>query len=353
MTISNQTITAILEKACAAPSGDNCQPWRYGFQDDVISVYNIPGRDVSQFNAKQRASYIALGAFIENAVAAAAAHQLSGQVSYFPRDSDPDLVALIKLVPDAAAVEPLAQEIQERCTNRRRYQGGSLSPAQQQALVESVAPFAQAKVRLFSGSDQKRIAQVIGLNDRLVFENRDLHAFLFDHIRWNAAEAKESGDGLDIGTLELAAIDDLAFRVFKHYDVVQVLNLVGVSHIIAANARKLARSAAAIGVISLRGNGAQDYLVCGRALERVWLEATRQKLAFQVMTGITCLMGRVMDNDPGSLNASHAALVREGHQTLSSLLGNSEETPMIIFRVGFAPLPSVRSLRLPVKITTP
>jgi hypothetical protein len=351
MTISNQTITAILEKACAAPSGDNCQPWRYGFQDDVISVHNIPGRDVSQFNAKQRASYIALGAFIENAVVAAAAHQLTGQVTYFPSDPDPNLVALIKLVPNADVREPLAQEIDDRCTNRRRYRGGSLSAAQQQALIGSVSSFPQARVRIFSGSDQKRIAQVIGLNDRLVFENRDLHAFLFDHIRWNATEAKETGDGLDIGTLELAALDDIAFRIFKSYALVQLFNLVGGSRIIAANARKLAMSAAAIGVITMQNAEPQDYLVCGRALERVWLEATRQKLAFQLMTGITCLMGRVMDDDPGSLNAAHAAMVREGRLTLSSVIGNDKETPVIIFRVGHADPPSVRSLRLPVALS--
>jgi len=351
MTITDQIVSDILQAAVAAPSGDNCQPWRYSVQDDVIRLYNIPGRDVSQFNAKQRASYIALGAFIENAVTAASAHRLTGQVTYFPTKADPDLVATIRLTPSSGVDEPLARAIGERCTNRRRYQGGILSPEQQQALVASVSPFPQARVRLFSGEDQKRIAQVIGLNDRLVFENRDLHAFLFDHIRWNAAEAEQTRDGLDIRTLELAAPDALAFRLFKSYDLVQLFNLVGGSRIIAANARKLALSAAAIGVISLEGTGPEQYLACGRAMERVWLEATRQKLAFQLMTGITCLMGRVMDGDPGSLNPAHAALVREAYLKLSTLLESDRETPMIIFRTGHAGEPSVRSLRLPVQIS--
>ena len=49
-----------------APSGDNLQPWSFAIDGDSILVCHDSQRDRSLFNVRQLASYIALGAVVEN-----------------------------------------------------------------------------------------------------------------------------------------------------------------------------------------------------------------------------------------------------------------------------------------------
>lgn len=348
--LMDERIHKILEAGILAPSGDNCQPWRFEVEGDLVRLYNMPDRDVSQYNFRQRASLIAHGALIENMSLAASLNDMKAEVVFFPNKEEADLIADIRLVSADAAPDPLAQAIAARCTNRRRYRGGELDDVQQAGLISATTLFPEISIRLFSGTEQEGVARVIGVNDRLVFENRDLHAFLFDHIRWSDAEAEATKDGMDVRTLELAPLDALAIKLFKNFDLVRVLNHFGASRIIGANAMKLARSAAIIGVISMAGKESSDYVTCGRAMERVWLEATRRGLSFQLMTGITCLMGRVAAGDPGALSPEHIRTVTECRNELKSLLGNDEEEPIIVFRAGIAEGPTARSLRLPMQL---
>lgn len=350
MAIHEQTIRSIIEAGAAAPSGDNCQPWRIRVKGDTVSLYNLPDRDVSLFNFGQRASLVAHGAFIENVCIAATAEGLTATVVLFPDSRERELVAEIRLLPGDGKVDPLVKAIFERCTNRRRYRGGVLDSRQMDLLKSAAAGFPQAQVRLFTGSDQRRLSGVLSLNDRLIFENRELHAFLFDHIRWDVAEAEKSKDGMDVRTLELDAPTATAFRFFRNFKRVETLNMLGVSRMIGMNAKKMAMSAAAIGIITMREESPADFVASGRVLERVWLEASRQGLSFQMMTGITFLMGRVASGDPGTLSPRQEELVRKARSELAAVLGNDQDIPMIMFRVGSAAPPTARSLRMPVEV---
>jgi hypothetical protein len=61
-------IKEILELAVNAPSGHNSQPWRFVIQDNTIQIFNIPDKDKTLFNWKQKGSLTAHGTLIENIV---------------------------------------------------------------------------------------------------------------------------------------------------------------------------------------------------------------------------------------------------------------------------------------------
>jgi nitroreductase len=340
----------ILDSAILAPSGDNSQPWRFAIHDNRIDVFNLPARDTSLFNYRQRASLVAHGALVENMLIASSALGYETKLAIFPDRANPNLVATIELEESAAGDEPLYPFITQRTTNRKLYKPLPLTDAQRQSLVNSSKAVGAGEVRLVESEGEKRtVAKVIGLNDRLVFENRYLHAFLFDHIRWSDAEARQTKDGLDIKTLELAPPDALAFRLFKNYSLLQALNLFGVSKLVGKNAEKLAMSASAICAITMSGSKADDYLAAGRVLQRVWLEATRLGLSFQIMTGITFLMQRVADGEIGLLSPEQVTLIGEARRRLTGAFNLTNETVMLMFRVGRNSSPSARSLRLPLE----
>lgn len=57
--ISRESIQKILEIAVNAPSGENCQPWRFRVEGEKIWVYNNPESDQSLYNYAQCGSLVA------------------------------------------------------------------------------------------------------------------------------------------------------------------------------------------------------------------------------------------------------------------------------------------------------
>lgn len=339
----------LLESAILAPSGDNCQPWQFAIHDNHIDIFNLPERDTSLFNYRQRASLVAHGALIENMLIASSALGYKAKLTILPDRVNPDLIATIELEESEAGNEPLYLFISRRSSNRKPYKPLPLTGEQRQCLINSSTAVESGMVRLLEGEGERRaVAKVIGVNDRLVFENRHLHSFLFDHIRWSDEEARQTRDGLDIKTVELAPLDALAFRLFKNFSLLQRLNIMGISRIVAKNAEKLAMSASEIGMVTISGSGDEDYILAGRALQRVWLEATRLGLSFQLMTGIAFLIQRVREEATEGLSPGNVELLRGAYEKIKEAMGFGNEIPALIFRIGFSAPPSALSLRLPL-----
>ena len=71
-----------------APSGENCQPWRFIVDGDKIKIFNIPERDTSLYNVLQFGSFVAHGALIENMLIASSAVGCRGIIQLFPDPRD-------------------------------------------------------------------------------------------------------------------------------------------------------------------------------------------------------------------------------------------------------------------------
>jgi len=338
-------IRDIVAAGIRAPSGDNCQPWRFRIRGNSIDLFNVPQRDTSLYNYRQRASLVAHGACLENMVIAASALGYAAKVELFPTPGDDRHVASVALTPSAPAQEPLYGSIAERTINRGAYGGGPLSATAAESLEQAAKRIDGARLTLLTGRDQMAVvADVVALSDRLVFENEQLHGFLFDHIRWSAAQAEQTLDGLDLRTLELAPADRLLFPLLRSFPLVRILGGIGVTRIIAANARKLMLSASAAGMITILDSSAPSWVAAGRQLERVWLEATRQGLCFHLMTGITLLVQRCRDGADEELSEGNRSLVHKADELLRGV-GASAAPVALLFRLGNGGEPSARSLR--------
>jgi hypothetical protein len=344
----------ILEAAICAPSGDNCQPWRFDITDNRIDLYNLPEKDTSLFNFRQRASLIAHGALLENIRIAAASEGFTARVSTVPDPAHPDHIATITLEPGEQRPAPLYPYIPLRTTNRKRYQPRPLTDDERMSLLAIGKTCEKCSVRIVGEPQAKQtLARVAGLNDRLVFENPYLHEFLYGKIRWSDQDAALTGDGLDIKTLEVAGVDALGFRLFRNFKLLRFLNNFGVSRIVGKNAEKLAASASAMGIIAVPGSKSADYLMAGVLMQHLWLEATRLDLSMQLMTGITFLMQRVREQETDGLTTEQVSAIANADTAVRTTTGLADETVAIMFRIGHCSPPSARSLRLALdKIVT-
>src|SRR3989338_3310518 len=115
----DDAIQKIVEAGIQAPSGDNCQPWRFVVKGNTIELYNLPERDNSLYNWGQRASYVAHGALLENMSIAASQLGYTLSIDLFPEKSDTNFIARVTLIEVEAKNEPLYDAIFKRCNNRK------------------------------------------------------------------------------------------------------------------------------------------------------------------------------------------------------------------------------------------
>lgn len=351
MKISEEILNSVIEYGIKAPSGDNCQPWLFRLDKERLLLINDEARDTSLYNSRNIASFIAHGALLENMRIAASSFGYDMAVELFPKGEKDSVIAAVEFKKSETRADALLPYIKKRCTNRRRYLRVGLDESVSRALREEERNFPGGEVFIAGGEKEKKIiAGAASLNDRLLFENRRLHDFLFDHIRWTEKEAKETRDGLDIMTLGLNPVQRRLFKALKSWEFVKTLNRVGLSRLVPMQTYKLIKGSSAVGLVAMKGTSPGSFVAGGRLLERVWLRATSLGLSFQPITGITFLIQRLYLTDGEGLDNAHKDLLLGAEKELKRVFPIEKDNAIImLFRLGYATTP-VLSLRLPAKI---
>lgn len=340
--ISRTALTEILARAVHAPSGDNSQPWRFRIEGNTVSLFNVSDADETQYNFRQRGSYFAHGALIENILIAAKTQGYDGEVTLFPGDAE--CTARITFTEAEAAQVPLAAVIEKRATNRKPYQQSALKPEHREALI-AAAPI----VRFLEGRENlKRVATTVSLNEQLLMENRALHDFLFSMIRWSKKDEAHK-PGLYLKTMELPPPVQILFRfVLCYWPLVRLLNLVGLSKFIPTQSAPVYEASSAFGAIIIRDTTNEAYVEAGRAFERLWLTATSLGVSLQPVTALPYLFERVSAGEAEAFSAEHQELIRGAYATISKLFALApEEHIAMLFRVGYGEAPTAISAKQP------
>jgi hypothetical protein len=344
-------LSAVVEAAMQAPSGDNCQPWRFHWDGEHLRVLFLAERAESLYDVRSMASWISLGAVITNLTLAAAQLGLQVAVELFPAGDVHEAVARARFQAGPVAAVPLAAAIVSRCVNRRPYQTTPIPSEVREAMAALIAATPGMRLSWIDTDPAKgRIAALAAQNDRILFENRELHDGLYRWIRWTRTEAERRRDGMPGDTLELSVVERPGMRLLGSWRWARAAAMLGITRILPLRARKIYGRSGAIALLSVRGDRPEDFVRGGEVLERIWLTATRHGIAFQPITGLTCLLLR-MRLTGGERLASH-------HRTLLARIGEAfervypegaAESPIMLFRLGLAPPPSGRAPRLPVE----
>ena len=349
--MDRQIIKKIVDAAVQAPSGDNVQPWRFEIAKDFscLKLYNLPELDDSYYNYQQAASYVAHGAVIENIVIAARHLGCKAEVELFPAQDDPSHVANVSFQLAEAEFDPLYEAIFSRSTNRFHFHNGQLPDLDRQnlsAVIEAVDGVSGYFV--YDSKIISQLAKVLMVNDRLVFERQDIHRFLFDKIRWNQQQIEQTKDGMPVDTLGLSGFEKLFFPFMRFWGFVRFANYFGLSRVIGIKCWYNCKNAALIGLLTVKKSDRYGLVVAGRAMQRVWLEATHQGLAFQPIIGLPLLMLRAKANALGEFSERHIQMVVEAENALRSLFKIDRSEELVVgFRVGKGRKVAAKTLRKP------
>lgn len=345
--IPRDILSRIVEAGAWAPSGDNCQPWEFKWDGSNLLLFNVPERDTSIYNSGNRASYVAHGAAIENMNITARACGYRLNASLFPKGAKDSLIAGIKFQECPKEDDPLLPFITERHTNRNPYKKGRAISKDILHVLQSLSGDSPAELHLTGDRNAKKLlGKAVAVNDRILFEHKELHHFLFSHIRWSEEEIRKTKDGMPIRSMGLNSFQIPAFKLLGKWGVVSFLNSFGLSRMIPFQSYGLCVNSSAMGLIQMPGTTPEDFVLGGRLLQKVWLTTAKYGLAFHPMTGVTFLIQHLQLDGGKEFSQSHKALLKKAWSYLEQVFPVAESKGIImLFRIGYAPPPSVRAPR--------
>ncbi|EIM63812.1 ThiF family adenylyltransferase [Desulfobacter postgatei] len=342
--ISSMEKTPLPEKALRylvmagiqAPSGDNAQPWKFSITDNQVSVWIDPDADHSFFNVNQIASIISCGAAIENINVAAGLFGVEPEIEL--KDNLSGIGARIHFKPMAhVQKDPLHEFIWKRHTNRTMFRRESFSKSALNLIDGVISGFPGAKLHVVTQrEDIKKLAKIVYTIDRIRTEHRSLHEHLMKMIRFSPGEVEKTGDGLPLKNLQAGPAGEIFLKISKPWAVMNAFNNAGIGRMVAFHSYQGIINSSAVILLTVEGSGNKDFLVGGRALERVWLELTRQGYHIQPMTAITLFFMRLFLNQGRKFMQKHKDLLNSVREDYFKLFRSvdAKNGQVMLFRVG-------------------
>jgi molybdopterin/thiamine biosynthesis adenylyltransferase len=344
---------AFVEDAVQAPSGANCQPWRWLGSSGELYLFHDRSLSYTPFDPDSLGGLVALGAATENIVLSTHAAGLHIACDLFPSQHCPDMVARFhfsrrsETESEKSWRDELHSMIGVRRTNRKLCPRRPIKPDDLQALTAAVTSIPTASVHwLLEEEKLEECGRLLGLEDRVLFLTESLHCSLMNEIRWTPEEVQATRDGISIESLELSPADRAGFRLCRDWSTLKLIRRIGGGSGLEKASQKAVASASAMGLITMPRIGPAAYFTGGRAVERLWLTAAERNLAIHPMTALAymlsqqCAGGRT-DVDACTQDALNR--LRPRYETLFSVV--PEDADIFLFRVSYAEQTSERSLR--------
>ena len=349
---SPELVEEIVRAAILAPSAANCQPWRYEWRGDTLEIRIIPERANPLLYFLNLDPWVSLGAVLTNMREAAGARGHRIEYEVFPEDARHGVVARVWPMPGAPESGSMVEYLEERCTNRRTYELREVPREVREKLLQAGSRGTpDVAIHWIDDPHQRdRVADASAVFYQLMFENPSILVSMAEWIRWTDRSVEDTKTGLSIPSLEVEGLSRLLFRVVSAPSRARLLAPTGVFRTQRrANARRLRQSSAFV-VFTAPEHRAPAVVRAGEAFQRMWLEATRQRLAVQPLAGLmymatSCRYAGGAGLTPKQQRISEDALAAVGEVVPAF----AERVPVIMVRIGYAEAPTARSLRLPLE----
>jgi molybdopterin/thiamine biosynthesis adenylyltransferase len=346
-------IEQLMDAAVLAPSAGNNQPWKWYFDGSRLFLFDDPSRSEAFANFDGMVSNLAMGTALENISLKAKALNVSLDTKLFPLGAGDGFnpIAVVTVSKgEAIAKDELINYIASRHTNRKPGIGGTISENVLQELVEAVSVVDGMSLHiLIDPDDIAKIADITGEAEKLrMFIPRGHRDLFYSEIRWDKESAERTKDGLDVRTLDLEPKDAIGFKVIKDERAIELVNEWDMGAALENMTRKLVATSSAVCLVKGPGFTPEYCVQAGRATQRAWLVAEKNKLAVQPVMSAIFHFARLVHGRGESMPEKIQKKFNELHSEFIKLFGVSStpEEPLFLFRLCFAEEPKVRSLRL-------
>ncbi len=341
----------ILELGRWAPSGDNTQPWRFELRGELeLVVHGFDTRDHCVYDLDGHPSQMSLGALLETLRLAATAQGLATSYSR-RRDAPAERPTFdVRFAPDPTVVpSPLVPAIERRVVQRRPLSTRPLSAAQVAALEESVGP--DYEVAWFSSlAERWRLARLVFANAKLRLILPEAYAVHRAVIAWGE---RFSEDRLPAEALGADPVSLALMRFAMHsWERVELFNRFMLGTLLPRLQLDLLpclRCAAVFALIARRPpDSADDYVTAGAAMQRFWLEATRQGLLLQPQMTPVIFARYHRHGRRFTASAVGQELGARVAERFESVFAGRAAQVVFLGLIGSGTVPQARSTRLPL-----
>ena len=321
---------ALVEAAIKAPSGGNCQPWRFASHGERLAVHHLRARSRSLLDHDGFAGLLSVGAAIEGMALAASSR--GEHLVVEPTGAAEGLVAWVH-TEGGAAPDPLWEYLGERFTDRRLPERVPLAPALAAALDRELRP--GESLELVTAPDAlAELGAHLGAVDRVRFLHPELHREMWEEVRFSDAEAAARPDGISLAEMAVGPGDEPVMRLLRRPDVAAFLRRTGGGQRLGDLADKWVASASALGLLSCEHTDPASLLAAGRTMHRVWLTAVAHGFAVQPV-GVAAYMVRHLGTElEAGYLPSDRDVLRKCDDALSSHFPGSRPTSrLLLFRI--------------------
>jgi len=338
-------IQCVLASSQAAPSADNSQPCHIDWcAPKLVLRYDAERVSGFTFPAQSQATLLSVGATIENIAQCYGGEWSNEDITCFPEGAGSDVFAEIFIKNhNLLAVTDPQHPLFLRHTNRFAYK----KVAVPQAIIKELIGFesGQSKIKVLQDrGGVAAIAQQVQDASEIRFQTQEVHEWLGRSLRFTP-EQVDSGDGLDVATLDLPPGGGLFLRFISRWSRMRKLNQIGAYKILAAIDAAPIKKAPA--VIAITGSDtAIGALEAGRLLCRVWIYLNAQGIACHPYYVISDQMERFKQGTVPEELVPEAERVRKNCRQLLEL--KEGETLMMLLRIGYPTREAPRSKRLPI-----
>ena len=351
LTISADLAQKLVSAGALAPSAGNDQPWKLLLHGGRLLLFHDAERSYSVHDPERMIPHIALGMFIENVLQQAGASGVQLDIR-MAEEVGPGPIAWFERVEGTPRPESYAwaEQLAARHTNRGPSLGTDLPQGTIAALQEALAAVEGARLLAVEDRDAlARVGGICGTAEQIRLLDPHGHAEFFGReVRWTAAEAARTRDGLDVRTLGLPAAGRMALRLAAKPWFIDLLRRSG-SRALERPTADAVRNAAAVVLVAVPQLDLRGRLLAGRAAQRVWLKATAMGVAVHPVSA-SIFFGHLAEHPSlRVLGDAQAQKCRALLQEIRSLFNVQGLQPALMMKLTLAGATEVRSLRMPVE----
>ena len=336
---------AVVDAIARAPSGGNIQPWRVECDAHEVRLLLDPARTTTM-DVGHRGSYVALGAALFNARAAAAAASALGPVAVLPDPGRPDLVAVLRFGDGTDEVLTRAHAgVDRRGTNRTHGRPRPLPPGLGDAL-RATAEREGGRLHLVEPGDALVAAgAAMAAADRVRYLTATLHREMFAELVWPGADHDVTG--IETRTLGLDPADLATLAIAGRPEVMALLADWDAGLALGDDTRDRVASSSALAVVTVDGTTAADFVRGGSAVEAVWLDAEARDLSVHPMS--PAFLFAVTPGDLTLLSDRFADELARTRDSFRDAVGlTADDTVALVLRLSHTGVGPVRSRRRPL-----
>lgn len=340
--LTTETLNEIVHSGILAPSADNQHVFRYELAKDSINLWPSPEFATSKERHRRILGLISLGAVVENMRIFAGSLGLALDAQWLADgQSSTRMLARLTFHESAPTSEGLALAIPVRHTNRRMYRGPALTSAEQAIIENGLSSSNGVKLIWLDGDMRLRTLKLIWLAECERFLRKDLHEEIYSSIRFDLSWHESTQWALPPGALEIEPPMRPIFKAMRHWPLMRVMNAIGAHRLIGWRAGWFpCWQAPTLALLATREPPEQGAIAVGSTLERIWLRSTQLKLGMQPLAASVVLPFQEPTTNGASKSLQHKLI--SGWQEIVS-----DATPLMVFRIGRAKQPAVRTGRRP------